>query len=473
MISILVLAACINGLLFSSLVNVQAFADVVVSCVDRRRARPIFVSHQDCIDADNGNHVYTTAVIKCAYDGTYFRGWTAGNSEPSDIKHNKRNDNKVPATRRQSRRSRTLRRKGGGYGKGGRIRTVEDAIQSCLAKIYGDVDRNRVKIEACSRTDAGVHATSLVAQFYCIKVDYHSAQSTSAMRPRSYNDANFMPLPFDSDLSKLVFVLNRMLPDIRVVAASPLPDVSFHPTLNTTSKTYRYKFAVGPVHDPLQTEYIWHLDGSSSRAVGMNYKRFSLERAKLAANLFVDSSDQSMNIDTAPPRNYGAFRAAFRGTDRGRVQSTICKLWRCDILTEQREQLPSWENGSDASTTTDIKSQSRFGSRLQRATTDGSSVDPRTFTVLITGDRFLYKMVRNIVGAIVAVGCGHLEIEDVRVALETGKWGDNPIGTENESDEEEQTGSTKTIRRICAPARGLTLVAVDYQREIHFDWRTG
>jgi len=248
------------------------------------------------------NIIYTTAVIKCAYDGTFFRGWTAGNSETkvkdnkakgNTNKHNNESTQQQP-NRRQSRRSRTLQRKGGSYGYNkGRIRTVDDTIRMALAKVYGDVNPKQIKIEACSRTDAGVHAESLVAQFYCIKNDKNATQSTSIQRPKSNNDTDYLPLPFDSSLSKLVYVLNRMLPpDVRIVGAAPLPHVSssvpmrgtgnsksdasiaFHPTLHTISKTYKYQFAVGPVHDPIKQNYLWHLDGSSSRAIGMNGTSF-------------------------------------------------------------------------------------------------------------------------------------------------------------------------------------------------------
>ena len=219
----------------------------------------------------------------------------------------------------------------------------------------------------------------------------------------------------------------------------------------------------------------------------MNGKRFSLERALQAADLFVDSNDRDMTMETAKPRDYGAFRAAFRGTDRGRVQSTICKLWQCEIMQERKELLPSWETDVqiDTDATDDVERHRLHGNRLcnPRSKTPAANVSPQTFTVVITGDRFLYKMIRNIVGTIVAVGCGHLELDDVRVALDTGKWG----GVEDEM-ETHCTGETpgeiiesspghnakiRTIRRICAPARGLTLAEVNYPDRIHFDWQAG
>jgi hypothetical protein len=71
----------------------------------------------------------------------------------------------------------------------------------------------------------------------------------------------------------------------------------------------------------------------------------------------------------------------------------------------------------------------------------------------ITGDRFLYKMVRHIVGSIVSVACGHLEVSDIRQALNGGTCKDG------KSDNIETQSDTNdfTKRRIFAPARGLFL----------------
>lgn len=417
--------------------------------------------------SDDGKVIYTSAVIKVAYDGTYFRGWKAtsnySDGDGDNIDHDNDDDDDEDDSendrdkalrvqqlenRRQSRRSRVLQRKGGIYGKENRIRTVEDTIRSTLMKIYGDVHANQIMIDGCSRTDAGVHAKSQIAQFWCIRDDYTPTQSSS--RPMSRNDTSyFRPLPFNSDLSKLVFVMNRMLPpDARVLAASPSPQsfpsslsstidfVPFHPTVHALGKTYAYRFAIGPMHDPLDIQYVWHLDGSSRRGVGMSGKRFDIERALAVANLFVNLNDTNISMSNAIARDYGAFRAAFKGTDRGRVQSTICKLWECRIVPERAEILPSWQQVGEGAT-----------GRLDKATFE-------SYTVVISGDRFLYKMVRNIVGTIIAVACGHVELEEVRIALDTGRWRDK-------------------VTRICAPGRGLTLHHVYYPPDHKFQWQNG
>lgn len=432
---------------------------------------------------DNNQSYYTSAILKVSYDGTHFSGWTGGNAgdQPNKTKA-KRQDNNSKSTqstpkRRQSRRSRTLQRKGGGwYDSNNKVRTVEHTIRMALAKVYGNVDPKNIIFEACSRTDAGVHATSLVTQFYCYNdqipnervnstMHYDSlTNSTIPIRPNGPTDStNFVQLPFNSDLSKLVYVLNRMLPpDVRVLAASPMPTVkpsssiskysigAFHPTLYTQSKTYVYRFAIGNIQDPLQSRFVWHLDGSSGRAMGMNGNKFDLDLAIQAAKLFAATD----------ARDYAAFGSVMRGNEKNRVRSTICTIWRCDLIQENGEQLPSWEQHQSSKTVNDAATE-RYGSRLNVAGAPlhplGLDRGPQTFTVSITGDRFMYKMVRNIVGTIVAVACGHNELEDIHQALSTRAWGNGPSGS----------------RRICAPARGLKLVEVNYPDEIHFDWQSG
>ena len=437
---------------------------------------------------ENSSLHYTTAILKIAYDGTHFCGWTGGNAghetnPKTKVKskrpqgHNKNTSSQQSQKRKQSRRSRTLQRRGGGwYESNNNVRTVDHTIRMALAKIFGNVDPKNIIFEGCSRTDAGVHATSLVAQFYCYNDQRNTSSGDSTLnrssnsslplfRPSGPTDAtNFIELPFNSDLSKLVFVLNRMLPpDVRILAASPMPTVkltspsltkcsidAFHPTLCTDNKTYVYRFAIGTIQDPLQSRFVWHLDGSSGRAMGMNGRKFDLDRAIQAVKLFA----------CANPRDYAAFGSVMRGNEKDKTRSTICTILRCDLVQEETELLPSWEQhrSSDA---TNNNVAVRYGSRLNMAGApihpDGIDTSPQTFAITITGDRFVYKMVRNIVGAIVAVACGHNELEDIQEALSTGVWGNGPSGS----------------RRICAPGRGLKLVDVNYSNDIRFDWHSG
>jgi tRNA U38,U39,U40 pseudouridine synthase TruA len=81
----------------------------------------------------------------------------------------------------------------------------------------------------------------------------------------------------------------------------------------------------------------------------------------------------------------------------------------------------------------------------------------RTYKVSVTGDRFLYKMMRFLVGALVALGTGKLELDDLERAIETGNW--NLPGHADRRKEFQ-----------CAPAHGLVLRHVNYG-DIPIDWQ--
>ena len=66
------------------------------------------------------------------------------------------------------------------------------------------------------------------------------------------------------------------------------------------------------------------------------------------------------------------------------------------------------------------------------------------YTIRITGDRFLYKMVRFLVGTLVDVAAGRLDVEDVQIMLDTG---------------------VRPSQIVCAPAHGLVLEQVHYNTE--------
>jgi tRNA pseudouridine38-40 synthase len=66
------------------------------------------------------------------------------------------------------------------------------------------------------------------------------------------------------------------------------------------------------------------------------------------------------------------------------------------------------------------------------------------FCFILRGDRFLYKMVRNLVGTLVYVGCGKLEVDYLPTLLEKKK---------------------RALGGVTAPAHGLLLKRVFYADE--------
>jgi tRNA pseudouridine38-40 synthase len=106
--------------------------------------------------------------------------------------------------------------------------TIQGEIESRLERMTGSA----VTLHGAGRTDAGVHALAMVANFH-----------TSAT----------IPCP------GLVKGLNSMLPpDIRILEASEAP-AGFHSRFSARGKTYGYTVCTAPVQLPTQRLYATHV----------------------------------------------------------------------------------------------------------------------------------------------------------------------------------------------------------------------
>ena len=361
---------------------------------DRTDGIASLASLDSSISHDREEPVYTSALLRVSYDGQHFTGWSSANDDTVGIS--------TPATRGQpigvSSRSRSRHRRRGLYHQlpHGHVRSVQGELRKCFSKLYGNVDR--VVVEGCSRTDRGVHARGLVAHVYCPK-DAGNDDDDSGIRfkmtPRNSTDPTFAPVPTGS-LRKLLYAINRMLaPDVRVVAIARLPNLPdngnvFHPTLSSTSKTYCYQVSTTPTPDVLERRHEWQICDS-----------LDLAAMQRACRVLEGRHD------------FQAFQGAPRGSEL-RNRNTVCTLLGCSV----------------AAVVAPPRSDSQFEFRL-------------------TGDRFVHKMVRFVVGALVAVGRGQLTVIDLETAIRRGV---RPRDWE------------------CAPPHGLALQHVQYDTDI--DWIT-
>jgi len=383
------------------------------------------------------------------------------------------------------------------------------------------VDPMRVRVEGCSRTDGGVHANGMIAMVYCIS-DRDTDGDGDVLPQQLYHpsssedDSYFLPLPFDSDLRRIAWVMNKMLPpDVRILDASTTPITTtmlhhnrdddddgptthdgtrpFHPSLDTEAKTYRYTFSLGDYHDPTRCRNIWHANKHHHQ------KNFNLSATQTYASTFLGTHD------------FKDFQGTAKGSGRGKVRnSTICTIFNMTIVEEGEEDgdgewcvdafsppdvnavrlyAPSsssplsmtlsnigfGQGGSGGSTT--IPPTSIDGIRIVPPITSTTRPACRTFCITVTGDRFLYKMVRFIVGAIVTFG-----------VEETGEILNDDTKDEKDTDADHQLESTNTgedshrhleesprwhsQRRVCAPAHGLSLDDVRYAPDWQFLWNS-
>lgn len=338
-------------------------------------------THIRLLQAKEDHTPLTSALLKLSYDGGRSTGWSAANKGTSSDS--------------------------------GFVRSIQGIVQDCLSRLYGNLP---VIVEGCSRTDEGVHARSMVAQFYCVDpillydadkcVESFSIPGKKQPHPWNATDTScFKPLPTPS-LEMIRFKLNRMLPsDVRVLDVAPVPTLAnagarlvFHPTLSCSWKTYQYNISAGQIHDPTRWRSMWHVGD----------QLLDLPAMRKACSVLVGS------------HNFQAFQGSPRGKDdkqKRKDQNARCTLRFIDI---EHESAQSWIENTVF------------------------------YSVTVIGDRFLYKMVRMLVGALVAVGQHRLNEDDIRTALITG----------------ERPG---TSALACAPAKGLVLVNVDYG-QIAIDW---
>ena len=105
-------------------------------------------------------------------------------------------------------------------------------IQAELCRALRIIGKNRVVVTGSSRTDAGVHARGLVANFHL----------SISIEPESLNKA-----------------LNALLPkDIRVMECE-IAGKSFNARFGAKSKTYQYRIYTGQIQSPFDQRYVWHI----------------------------------------------------------------------------------------------------------------------------------------------------------------------------------------------------------------------
>ncbi|WP_026834496.1 tRNA pseudouridine(38-40) synthase TruA [Eubacterium xylanophilum] len=179
---------------------------------------------------------------------------------------------------------------------------------------------------------------------------------------------------------KFAGALNSYLPDdIRIVESSLVTD-DFNPRFVKGVKTYEYRIFNAPYDLPTITGH-------------SQYVRYDMdtELMRKAATEFVGEHD------------FSAFCSA-----GSQVKSKVRNVRSVEILSEKVDY----------------------------------ARDAKLIRIRVTGDGFLYNMVRIMAGTLVEIGCGRRSIGDLREALKTG----------------ERTKAGRT-----APAKGLTLMEIKYE----------
>lgn len=185
-------------------------------------------------------------------------------------------------------------------------------------------------------------------------------------------------------LSNIPLALNNNLPnDIRITKAEEVKD-TFHPQYNAINKTYSYKIYNSNIINPMYNNYAWLVK-----------QKLNTSNMQKAAHFLLGK------------HNFLSFCAT--GSSAKTFEREIY-----DITINNREV-----------------TQNKFS----------QCNNMPIIEIFVTGNGFLYNMVRIIVGTLVYVGCGKLSVDDIKSIL---------------------LSQDRTKAGITAPAMGLVLCNINY-----------
>ena len=263
---------------------------------------------------------------------------------------------------------------------GWQIQKSDDTIEAQLNMHLSALCGETITVTGASRTDAGVHALCNLAVF-----DTHAR------------------LPAE----KFSYALNQRLPeDIRVQKSEEVaPD--FHPRKIKTRKTYEYKIYNAQFQNPVHRLYSH-----------FTYVPLDVEKMRRGAS-YLKGEHDFFSLSTYKPE----------------VESTVRTIYEIEVLTEPVEYAgaePVDNGGTEQVKKSCAGTVENNGYRM-----------PQMITIRVTGNGFLYNMVRIIAGTLIEIGRGRISPEAVPSILEAR--------------DRQLAGTT-------APACGLTLVHYEIEK---------
>ncbi len=262
---------------------------------------------------------------------------------------------------------------------------VEEVINKALSELTGE----NIIIAGASRTDSGVHADGNVAVF-----DTESR------------------IPAD----KFCFALNQRLPKDIVCTSSRAVNPDFHPRHADCVKTYEYRIYNAVHPDPLKRRYSYFV-----------YMPLDVDAMKKAAEYLKGEHD------------FSSFCSA-----HAQVKTTVRTVYTLDIIASGA---PKEDAGELRKSNLEKKAGEFLESNLEKE--NGTSEKPRKkymahdIVIRISGNGFLYNMVRIIAGTLCKVGYHFYPPEHVKEILD---------------------GCDRKLAGPKAPAEGLKLVGIEYNK---------
>ncbi|HVG26497.1 MAG TPA: tRNA pseudouridine synthase A [Acidobacteriaceae bacterium] len=253
--------------------------------------------------------------------------------------------------------------------------TVQGTLSSALHRLTGE----HILPQGSGRTDAGVHALAQVCSF-----------------PLS------APLP----AANLQRALNRILPaGIRILSAQPVLH-TFHARHSARGKTYEYRLferrlrplASAPAEEricsPFLAPFAWDCRWP-----------LQLDLMQHAAALLCGTHDFTSMAATDPDKSTRDPDTADAPSTRANpIRTILSSSWSRHPLVDPGTPIPS----------TPTSATPTSGTLASETPPSPTSTAPDTLLVFrVTGTGFLHHMVRNLVGTLVEIGRGSLQVDDL------------------------------------------------------------
>ena len=257
---------------------------------------------------------------------------------------------------------------------GWQIQPNKETIEGVLNRELSRLLDEEIKVVGASRTDSGVHAEGAVCVF-----DTESK------------------IPGD----KFSYAINQKLPEDIRIRKSKEVDITFHPRRVNSRKTYRYRIRHDEFPNPLDARYSYHV-----------YTKLDIEAMRRACEFIKGKHD------------FKSFCSVH--TD---VDTTVRTVYDVHIDVTPDKKLLQMSGL--------MKSAGESGAMRSGGESAAGRIRPEIIDIYVTGNGFLYNMVRIIAGTLIEVGQGKIKPEEIPAIIEAC--------------DREKAGPT-------APAKGLTLI---------------
>ena len=257
---------------------------------------------------------------------------------------------------------------------GWQIQPNKETIEGVLNRELSRLLNEEIKVVGASRTDSGVHAEGAVCVF-----DTESK------------------IPGD----KFSYAINQTLPEDIRIRNSKEVDITFHPRRVNSRKTYSYRIRHDEFPNPLDARYSYHV-----------YTKLDIEAMRKACEFIKGKHD------------FKSFCSVH--TD---VDTTVRTVYDVHIDVTPDKKLLQMSGL--------MKSAGESGAMRSGGESAAGRIRPEIIDIYVTGNGFLYNMVRIIAGTLIEVGQGKIKPEEIPAIIEAC--------------DREKAGPT-------APAKGLTLI---------------